>query len=96
MHREVQIKQFPTIHTDSLRHETSGLCQKTNSIYIVLPLITQQRRSDLRARVLRCVRILGWLSLSAALAQIKPERGRITHLEAREPSYHLDVAVYKR
>ncbi len=29
-----------TLHIDGLRHETSGLCEKTNSIYIVfLPLV---------------------------------------------------------
>ncbi len=33
MHREIQIKQLNII--DGLRHETSGLCEKTNSIYIV-------------------------------------------------------------
>ncbi len=40
MHREIQIKQFPiVIHIDGLRHETSGLCEKTNSIYIVFYLL---------------------------------------------------------
>ncbi len=41
MHREIQIKQIPIVTThDGLRHETSGLCEKTNSIYIVfLPLV---------------------------------------------------------
>jgi len=33
MHREVQIKHDLTI--DGLRHETSSLCEKRNSIYIV-------------------------------------------------------------
>ncbi len=36
MHREIQIKQLPhRNYIDGLRHETSGLCEKTNSIYIV-------------------------------------------------------------
>ncbi len=40
MHREIQIKQFPIVTTlDGLRHETSGLCEKTNSIYIVFYLL---------------------------------------------------------
>ncbi len=39
MHREIQIKQFPIVTThDGLRHETSGFCEKTNSIYIVFYL----------------------------------------------------------
>ncbi len=39
MHREIQIKQFPIVTTHWLRHETSGLCKKTNSIYIVFYLL---------------------------------------------------------
>ncbi len=40
MHREIQIKQFPIVTTHwCLRHETSGLCEKTNSIYIVFYLL---------------------------------------------------------
>ncbi len=40
MHREIQIKQFPIVTTHWwLRHETSGLCEKTNSIYIVFYLL---------------------------------------------------------
>ncbi len=40
MHRENQIKQFPIVTTHwCLRHETSGLCEKTNSIYIVFYLL---------------------------------------------------------
>jgi len=43
MHREVQIKHDSMTHkckmADGLRHETSGLCDKTNCIYIVLPLV---------------------------------------------------------
>jgi len=35
MHREVQIKHDLMTHIDGLRQETSGLCEKTNSIYIV-------------------------------------------------------------
>ncbi len=35
MHRENQIK----LHIDGLRHEKSGLCEKTNSIYIVFYLL---------------------------------------------------------
>jgi len=40
MHREVQIKHDLMTHKCkytlmALRHETSGLCEKTNSIYIV-------------------------------------------------------------
>ncbi len=40
MHREIQIKQFPiVIHIDGLRHETSGLCEKTTVLYRFLPLV---------------------------------------------------------
>ncbi len=39
MHREIQIKQFPIVTTHWLRHETNGLCEKTNSIYIVFYLL---------------------------------------------------------
>jgi len=39
MHREVKIKHdlmtCSKCNTDGLRHETSGLCEKTNSIYMV-------------------------------------------------------------
>ncbi len=35
MHREILQK----LHIDGLRHETSGLCEKTNSIYIVFYLL---------------------------------------------------------
>ncbi len=40
MHREIQLTIPHRNYTiDGLRHETSGLCEKTNSIYIVFYLL---------------------------------------------------------
>ncbi len=50
MHREIQIKQFPIVTTHWWpKTRTSGLCEKTNSIYIVFTSCTQPCPSDLSA-----------------------------------------------
>ncbi len=62
MHREIQIKQFPIVlHIDGLRHETSGLCEKTNSIYIVFYLLytTMSKWSEC-AHVFAWGDLIGW------------------------------------
>ncbi len=72
MHREIQIKQFPIVTTHWwLRHETSGLCEKTNSIYIVFYLLytTMSKWSE-------CAHASGvWRVCARALAHAAFTRG---------------------
>ncbi len=56
MHREIQIKQFPIVTTHwCLRHETSSLCEKTNSIYIVFYLLYTTMSKWSECAHIRCV-----------------------------------------
>ncbi len=71
MHREIQIKQFPIVTTHWWRHETSGLCEKTNSIYIVFYLLytTMSKWSE-------CAHASGvWRVCARALAHAAFTRG---------------------
>ncbi len=68
MHREILQK----LHIDGLRHETSGLCEKTNSIYIVFYLLytTMSKWSE-------CAHASGvWRVCARALAHAAFNTGR--------------------
>ncbi len=72
MHREIQIKQFPIVTTHWWpKTRTSGLCEKTNSIYIVFYLLytTMSKWSE-------CAHASGvWRVCARALAHAAFTRG---------------------
>ncbi len=56
MHREIQIKQFPIVTTHWWpKTRTSGLCEKTNSIYIVFYLLYTTMSKWSECTHIRCV-----------------------------------------